>query len=161
MTTVCQHIIALRSEAPAGTYMLVADRTVTYRWEEDDVRRATEGGIPQALLEALVAQHTSTPMHVSDPRFPTITLRTIKRLFRDGPVWNGFYQEYPNSRGFVEISGPVFNAQRSEALLYVDYNCGGLCGWGSFYHLRRDTVGWRIAHEYMVFISGASGNRVD
>ena len=59
VATVCQHILRLHSEAPAGTYLLVANRTVTYRWSEADVQRATESGISKELLAELVVRHTS------------------------------------------------------------------------------------------------------
>jgi hypothetical protein len=49
----------------------------------------------------------------------------------------------PGSTASVSSIGD--DKARSEALLYVSYSCGSLCGQGSFVFLKRDSGAWRVA----------------
>ena len=48
-------------------------------------------------------------------------------------------------RNVVRLSRVGYNRDSSQAVVYVDHRCGGLCGTGWTVHLRRDPVrGWRV-----------------
>jgi len=53
-------------------------------------------------------------------------------LFRREHRWGEFYKEYPASGGFISFSQVGFNPERSQALVYFEHWCGGLCGSGIY-----------------------------
>lgn len=46
-----------------------------------------------------------------------------------------------------------FDRDRTQALVYVSYTCGGLCGDGQYVLLERSARGWRIARSVRSWIS--------
>jgi hypothetical protein len=64
-----------------------------------------------------------------------------------------FYRLYPKSPGFVTLSRVGFDAVRTQALVYVGYLCGGLCGDGKFFLLVKEGGVWKIQHVAMTWIS--------
>src|SRR5215510_12986687 len=56
--------------------------------------------------------------------------------------WEGFYQRYPNSGGWVEVSAVGFNNDRTVAVVYMGHHCGGLCGGGCFHVLEKKDGKW-------------------
>jgi hypothetical protein len=46
--------------------------------------------------------------------------------------WEEFYRRYPESRGFATFSRVGFNDDKTQALVYQAYSCGGLCGGGGY-----------------------------
>jgi hypothetical protein len=56
--------------------------------------------------------------------------------------WDGFYKQYPDSGGWIELSAVGFNAKRTVAVVYMGHSCGGLCGGGSFHVLQKKDGKW-------------------
>lgn len=65
-------------------------------------------------------------------RYPTI--------YHDG--WEGFRQSFPDSSGYLIFSAVGFNSEKTIALVYVDYRCGGLCGSSRYYILEKHDGHW-------------------
>jgi hypothetical protein len=42
-------------------------------------------------------------------------------------VWDGFYQKYPDSGGYMFLSAVGFDAPKQRAMVYMAGSCGGLC----------------------------------
>jgi hypothetical protein len=59
---------------------------------------------------------------------------------RDG--WEGFRQHFPNSTGYLILSAVGFNPERTIAIVFVDYRCGGLCGSARYYILQKRDKDW-------------------
>ncbi len=59
---------------------------------------------------------------------------------RDG--WEGFRQTFPDSAGYVILSAVGFNSEKTIALVYVEYRCGGLCGSSRYYILEKRDGRW-------------------
>ena len=59
--------------------------------------------------------------------------------------WDGFYQKYPNSGGYVSVSAVAFDAPKRRAMVYMAHSCGGLCGGGTYHFLEKVGGVWRRA----------------
>ena len=56
--------------------------------------------------------------------------------------WEGFYQQYPDSGGWIELSAVGFNDDKTVAVVYMGHHCGGLCGGGGFHILEKKDGQW-------------------
>jgi hypothetical protein len=61
--------------------------------------------------------------------------------------WEGFYQRYPDSGGWMELSAVGFNANKTVAVVYMGHHCGMLCGGGGFHVLEKKDGQW-VALEW-------------
>jgi hypothetical protein len=67
----------------------------------------------------------------------------LKGIFSAGiGGWKNFYDRYPDSGGWNELSAVGFNADRTVAVVYVAHHCG-LCGEGSFHVLEKREGKWQ------------------
>src|ERR1044072_3405619 len=70
--------------------------------------------------------------------------KEMDALFANGPeAWKGFYEKYPDSGGYNEVSAVGFNQDKTVAIVYVAHMCGGLCGGGSFHVLEKRDGNWQ------------------
>ena len=58
-----------------------------------------------------------------------------------------------NSGKYIRISKPVFSADRTFALVEIDYYCSGLCGEGNTYILTKKGDGWVQYKKIMRWVS--------
>ena len=56
--------------------------------------------------------------------------------------WDRFYREYPDSKGWIELSAVGFNPDKTVAVVYVGHYCGVLCGGGGFHVLEKRDGKW-------------------
>lgn len=56
--------------------------------------------------------------------------------------WEGFFQRYPKSGGWIELSAVGFNATKTVAVVYMGHHCGSLCGGGGFHVLEKKNGQW-------------------
>ena len=61
--------------------------------------------------------------------------------------WEGFYQRYPDSGGWLELSAVGFNVNKTVAVVYMGHHCGWLCGGGGFHVLEKKDGKW-VALEW-------------
>jgi hypothetical protein len=59
-----------------------------------------------------------------------------------GDGWEGFRRTFPNSAGYLILSGVGFSADKTIALVYVEHRCGGLCGAARYYILQKRDGRW-------------------
>jgi hypothetical protein len=64
-----------------------------------------------------------------------------------------FQQRFPNNVGYFAISLPGFNFNKTEAILYVDHHCGGLCGGGGYILMRKVNGIWHVVDEHFTRMS--------
>jgi hypothetical protein len=67
-------------------------------------------------------------------------------------IWGGFYQRYPNSGGYVELSAVGFDEAKQRAMVYVAHYCGMLCGGGRSHLLEKVDGVWREIEEYSTLV---------
>jgi hypothetical protein len=61
--------------------------------------------------------------------------------------WAAYYRRYPHSLGIISMSRVGFNAERDQALVYIDRICGGLCGEGDYVLLVKEKGAWSVRHR--------------
>jgi hypothetical protein len=64
-----------------------------------------------------------------------------------------FEARFPNNLGFFVVSHVGLNLNKTEALLYVDHFCGGLCGSGDYVLMRKVNGVWRIVDRQNTWVS--------
>lgn len=57
--------------------------------------------------------------------------------------WSRFYQLYPDSGGYMQVSAVGFDPSKTRALVYVAHFCGSLCGGGEHHLLLKGSDGWQ------------------
>jgi hypothetical protein len=121
------------------------------------IRSATEGYksclVPEKESQALVGPAISDyvkknekawqlqPLFNLELRYQLITadesLSTIER-----GTWQRFFQEHPNSGGWIELSAVGFNDEKTVAVVYMGHRCPMMCGGGNFYVLQKKGGKW-------------------
>jgi hypothetical protein len=84
-----------------------------------------------------------------------ITNSDVKRMFHDSIEggWDLFHAKYPNASSINTLSRVGFSKDKTLALVYYTYSCGGLCGQGQYVLLRKREGQWKIEKESMTWIS--------
>lgn len=67
--------------------------------------------------------------------------------------WDAFYARYPESQGIMELSRVGFNAEMTQALVYVGNQSHWLAGAGFYYLLAKEGGTWKVVGQVMVWIS--------
>ena len=66
-----------------------------------------------------------------------------------------FIQRFPDNHSWeiFSISQPGFNFSKTEAILYVNHSCAGLCGGGDYILMRKVDGVWRIVDQHITWMS--------
>jgi hypothetical protein len=75
------------------------------------------------------------------------------KLVKGTVEWEEFNQLYPKSQGIMSLSQIGFNPSKTQALVYVGNVCGGRCGIGDFFLLRKESGKWRVQTQLNIWIS--------
>ena len=68
----------------------------------------------------------------------------LDKFFEKGAGgWKQFYERYPDSGGYLQVSAVGFNAEKTIAVVYTAHGCGGLCGGGGFSVLEKKDGKWQ------------------
>ena len=67
--------------------------------------------------------------------------------------WDNFYRHYPHSGGLKEFSRVAFNAEKTEALVYVGNSARALMGWGQFVLLAKESEKWVVIGRHITWVS--------
>ena len=99
-------------------------------------------------IEAFLRVGSSSVLPDDVSRLPATTVvdhdeRTERQWFAD---WRHFTDRFGAGARLIELSPIAFNAQRTEALLYVSEMCGPLCGKSHFVLVKRTGRRWFIEH---------------
>lgn len=109
---------------------------------------------PRKLREELVAANgRRTPMQVAGlGGVRVVSFGEARSILVNGD-WDAFYRQYPGSAGLAAVSRPVLSKDGTQALLYVEHRCDGMCGEGMLFLLQREATGWRIAGTFGLWVS--------
>jgi hypothetical protein len=78
----------------------------------------------------------------------------IDRFFdKGGGWWPAFYKQYPHSPGLITLSNVGFDPEMNQAILYIGYQCDGLCGAGHFVLMVKANGNWKVEKKVMTWIS--------
>jgi hypothetical protein len=72
-----------------------------------------------------------------------ISEEEIKQTIKDAG-WKDFYEKYPESGGLISFSRVGFDSRMTQALVYFEHWCGGLCGSGNYILLRKEGESWKV-----------------
>jgi hypothetical protein len=64
-----------------------------------------------------------------------------------------FEARFPNNFGYFVVSHVGLNLNKTEALLYVDHLCSGLCGGGSYFLMHKVDGAWFVADSHVTWVS--------
>jgi hypothetical protein len=69
------------------------------------------------------------------------------------PRPNDFQTRFPNNWGYFVISHIGLSLNKTEAILYIDHFCGGLCGGGEYFFMRKLDGVWRVVDQHILWMS--------
>ena len=64
-----------------------------------------------------------------------------------------FQTRFPNNLGYYVVSHVGLNLSKSEALLYIDHFCNGLCGGGVYVLMHKVNGVWHIVDQHDTWVS--------
>ena len=64
-----------------------------------------------------------------------------------------FEQLFPGASGIISFSRVGFDSTLHEAIVSTSFVCGGLCGSGSRYVLRKKLERWEVVNKWIVWVS--------
>jgi len=70
-----------------------------------------------------------------------------------GAKTGDFEARFPNNLGYFVVSHVGLNLNKTEALLYVDHFCGGLCGGGNYVLMRKVSGAWHVVDRRGTWVS--------
>jgi len=70
-----------------------------------------------------------------------------------GAKTSDFEARFPNNLGFFVVSHAGLNLNKTEALLYIDHFCGGLCGGGDYVLMRKVSGVWHVVDHHGTWVS--------
>ncbi|HEY0322992.1 MAG TPA: hypothetical protein VGC66_18700 [Pyrinomonadaceae bacterium] len=84
-----------------------------------------------------------------DIKYALVGNEELEALFKEdvGGGWEAFHRKYPKSNGFLTLSRVGFNADKTQALVYKGWSCGGLCGGGAYILLRKKNGVWVVGQS--------------
>jgi hypothetical protein len=111
-----------------------------------DPRRRLTYAKPETVESFLAAIETQRPLPPAIGRLAAFLLvdeREARAITaRDG--WRAFERRHALAPGIVSVSRIGFDRSGSQALLYVSFVCGLLCGHDDFVLLERGDAAWRV-----------------
>ncbi len=66
---------------------------------------------------------------------------------------NEFQTRFPNNFGYFVFSHVGLNLSKTQAIVYVDHYCGGLCGGGGYSLMEKVNGVWHVADEHVTWVS--------
>jgi hypothetical protein len=72
---------------------------------------------------------------------------------KGGGWWDAYYKQFPRAQGILTFSRVGFNSDGTQALLYYNNTCGGLCGAGEYVIMVKRDGRWSIATEIEMWVS--------
>jgi len=106
------------------------------------------------LLKSCSTGHLSRTFHTDLPRS---FIASENVLFEGWPIKkNGppsFEKLFPGAGGVISFSRVGFDTELDEAMVSASFVCGGLCGEGWHYFLKKRRGRWEVASKRMAWVS--------
>jgi len=94
---------------------------------------------------------------VSLPFMLPVAHQTVRgrmwELWGRGGVDAEFYRAFPGSNGIIGLSRVGFDTPGEQAMVFVEYGCGGACGEGFVVVLERGPRGWSVVEQRRWWVS--------
>jgi len=121
---------------------------------DDSIRADT---IQSFLDRSCTAGRLSQTFHTDLPR-TFVTEDSVPFHFRDlQPIKDdgakSFDEVFPGASGVISFSHVGFDSTLHEAIVATSFACGGLCGTGSRYVLKKRSGRWEVVNKWIVWVS--------
>lgn len=146
-------IIIMREAQPPGTRPGEETRA---RWSllfDEKLRFPQASLVTRSSFLLTNAVPTDIRVNLRLPRGAEAVVLSNAEL--DHMTRSDFLQRFPDNDnwGRFSISQPGFNFSKTEAILYVDHSCAGLCGGGVYILMRKVDGVWRIVDKHSTWVS--------
>jgi len=132
-------------------------KTLVFQQETATQRGCVPSGGPlerdwAPVLKAFTAANATPKLLRASANFgvphvvvPSADIRALFKAPSASPTlgWEGFYEKYPDSGGYMVVSAVGFDPPKRRAMAYVAHSCGGLCGGGTYHFLEKVGGVWR------------------
>jgi len=135
--------------------IVIQDQTGLPDWENDMKRldHIQEAfAVERDILDDFSAQNKS-PRSLKDDFDFSVEVVLVGQEELQRTDWETFYDTYPTSPGWVELSAVGFSSDMSQALVYVGNPTYYLAGAGFVYLLERQNGTWVVVNEVMMWVS--------
>jgi hypothetical protein len=144
----------LASGAPnydLGRQLIILNETNVY---DLDQFPADLSAVPPTIIEDYQAANT-TPQPLEANFDLTLPYAFISEPERQQYIndWPAFFAAHPDAEGFLTFSAAGFNAEGNQALVYLSYLCGPLCGAGDLYLLVKENGTWQVQQVIGLWMS--------
>jgi hypothetical protein len=86
--------------------------------------------------------------------YTLVSLQDLEEFLGDGPwSYDAFYERFPNSQGLMELSRVGFNADHTQALVYVGNQYDLLGGEGYYVLLHKEGGDWLVDSDLLLWVS--------
>jgi hypothetical protein len=100
------------------------------------------------FLNSVFSTDVSTDLHL-----PSGARAAFVNASELGTKTSDFEANFPNNLGYFVVSHVGLNLNKTEALLYVDHFCGGLCGGGEYVLMRKVDGVWHLVDRRGTWVS--------
>ena len=137
--------------------VVVNDATIKNHFEEGedlDVLPGEAGLAADTITDYRVKNRTSSQLTSPDLDTKLVSQNAVESFFGErGSGWQGFHKAYPDAHGLLTFSRVGFNQSGDQALVYVAFSCGGLCGEGRYFVLKKSGSIWVINKIIPLWVS--------
>ena len=144
---------------PQGPFVVEAETTFpNYLRHENNVDYLKRhfSHLDPAIIDTPLSVNVR-PSRNDESRFATevilIESGKLGQILFNSPSWEEFRRRFPGSRIAITLSNVAFNDERTTAMIYWDYICGGLCGEGLLTQLDLVDGRWMIQKTLLLWIS--------
>ena len=142
----------LEDEMYGRAYLVVGDTTTPTDWFAGLDRDRQLAGVEKETFDGYSRRNSTSrylrPELIDDPRVHFLDFGDSSEIFktrRNG--WAEFRKRFPRANGLLTFSTVGFNLARTQALVSVERQCGGLCGDGKFVLLKKVNGRWMILRK--------------
>jgi hypothetical protein len=158
---VINEFVNVRFDAPEHHYIVVADQTLMSCPAEShaaatcifppipDVEFLSED-LQDRMRDASRQSVKLPPPH--DAGAHVVPSDELTEILKKGG-WDEFYRRLPRSKGYLRVTKPAFSNNRKNALIYVSYFCGFVCGDGWLMSLSHASGTWEITNRWNLWVS--------
>ena len=100
------------------------------------------------FLNSVISTDIQTELHL-----PKGVLAAFVNPSDLGTQPSDFQSRFPNNLGYFVVSHVGLNLNKTEALLYVDHFCSGLCGGGTYILMRKVDGTWHVVEQHATWVS--------
>jgi hypothetical protein len=140
-----KHVLSASTFDPGGMWRGLDEEAIRSAPYLHPRRRLTYAR-PETVESFLAAIETQKPLPKELRRLPAFLMVDAgeARAITARNGWRDFERRNALAPGSVAVSRIGFDPSGSQALLYVNFVCGSLCGSGRFVLLERDGGPWRV-----------------